>query len=287
MTEAESKHVTTSDGVKLHYREAGLGPVLLMLHSWSGTAEQFSHQIEDSSQRYRCVALEMRGHGDSDKVDHGYKTHRLAKDLYDVLQALELTNVVLLGHSMGSSVIWSYWDLFAGQRLRKLIFVDEAPVVTSNPAWSDTERQSAGCLFDSEGLLQICNALVGRDGESATRQLFNGTFTKAMPEAEKSRIIESFLKLPRRQSASLLYNHCLQDWRDVIPRINLPTLIVGGRVSIFPRQSQEWIHGQISGSRLEIFEEEEGGNHFMFVENPEKFNRIVSEFIERHSTDSR
>jgi non-heme chloroperoxidase len=46
-----------------------------------------------------------------------------------------------------------------------------------------------------------------------------------------------------------------------------------------PWQSQEWIQRQVSGSQLEIFEEEEGGNHFMFLENPEKFNSIVSAFI--------
>ena len=279
MAAAESKHITTSDGVKLHYLEAGVGPVLLMLHSWSGTAEQFRYQIDGLGERNRCIALDMRGHGDSEKVDYGYKIHRFAKDVYDVLQALELTDVALLGHSMGCSVIWCYWDLFGPRRLRKLIFVDEAPFITSDPAWSDAERQSAGSLFDLEVLLQTCNALAGRDGELTTKQLFNGTFTKAMPEAEKNRIIEGFLKLPRRHAASLLYNHSVQDWRDVIPRINLPTLIVGGRVSIFPWQSQEWIHRQISGSQLEIFEEEEGGNHFMFLEQPEKFNRIVSEFI--------
>ena len=275
----KSKYVTTSDRVKLHYLEAGTGPVLLMLHGWSATAEQFRPQINALAEENRCVALDMRGHGDSEKVGHGYKIHRLAKDLYDVLQALELTDVVLLGHSMGCSVIWCYWDLFGHQRLRKLILVDEAPFVTSNPAWSDAERQSAGSLFDLQALLQTCNSIAGPDGELTTKQLFNGTFTKAMPEAEKSRIIESSLKLPRQHAASLLYNHCVQDWRDVIPRIDVPTLIVGGRVSIFPWQSQEWIHRQIPGSQLEIFEEEEGGNHFMFLEQAQKFNRIVSGFI--------
>jgi len=44
-------------------------------------------------------------------------------------------------------------------------------------------------------------------------------------------------------------------------------------------KSQQWVGSQIPGSRVEIFEESEGGNHFMFMENPEKFNRIVKEFI--------
>src|SRR5262249_40361031 len=93
-------------------------------------------------------------------------------------------------------------------------------------------------------------------------------------------MVSGFLKLPRRHAATLLYNHCVQDWRDVIPRIKLPTLIFGGRVSIFPWQSQEWIHRQIPGSRLEIFEEQEGGNHFMFVEEPGKLNGILWEFLD-------
>jgi pimeloyl-ACP methyl ester carboxylesterase len=56
-------------------------------------------------------------------------------------------------------------------------------------------------------------------------------------------------------------------------------LIVGGRVSLIPWKSQAWIHEQIPGSRLEIFEEKEGGQHFMFIEGWEKFNQIVSDFI--------
>jgi non-heme chloroperoxidase len=65
----------------------------------------------------------------------------------------------------------------------------------------------------------------------------------------------------------------------VLPRITLPTLVVGGQASIFPWRSQAWIHEQIPGSRLEVFAEAESGSHFMFIENPAKFNRLVAEFI--------
>jgi pimeloyl-ACP methyl ester carboxylesterase len=280
VTASGSKYVTTSDGVKLHYVEAGTGPILLTFHSWSGTAEQFKDQIQNLSHRYRCIALEMRGHGDSEKPNHGYKIQRLAKDVHDVIHALELNNVTLLGHSMGCSVIWSYWELFDSDSLSKIILVDQSPVLTTNPAWSAEEKEASGAIFDdSQAMVDACNSIAGPEGEDATRELFSGAFTKNMAEAEKNRLIEDFLKLPRQHAATLLYNHCVQDWRDVIPRINIPTLVVGGRVSIIPWKSQEWIHNQIRGSRLEIFEEEEGGNHFMFIEEPQKFNRIVSEFI--------
>jgi pimeloyl-ACP methyl ester carboxylesterase len=53
------------------------------------------------------IAVDMRGHGESDKPDNGYAIQRLAKDVQDLLAARNLTDVTLMGHSMGSSVIWS------------------------------------------------------------------------------------------------------------------------------------------------------------------------------------
>ncbi|HEX7813313.1 MAG TPA: alpha/beta hydrolase [Burkholderiales bacterium] len=87
------------------------------------------------------------------------------------------------------------------------------------------------------------------------------------------------LKFPRASAAKLLADHCVQDWRDTIPRISVPTLIYGGTASFFTPASQQWIQSQIPGSRIEIFTSEEGGSHFMFMENPAKFNRILAEFL--------
>ncbi|MGH6902926.1 MAG: alpha/beta fold hydrolase [Geminicoccaceae bacterium] len=71
-------HVTTSDGVGLYYLEAGSGKPILMIPGWSQTAEQFKHQITGLSDRYRVIAVDMRGHGESDKPEFGYKISRLA-----------------------------------------------------------------------------------------------------------------------------------------------------------------------------------------------------------------
>jgi non-heme chloroperoxidase len=64
----------------------------------------------------------------------------------------------------------------------------------------------------------------------------------------------------------------------VVPLVNIPTLVVGGKASLVPWKSMAWVAIQTKGARLEIFEENEGGAHFMFMENPEKFNRLVKEF---------
>jgi non-heme chloroperoxidase len=277
--EATAGHVTTNDGVNLHYLEAGSGKTILMIPGWSQTAEQFRHQLDGLSDRYRVIAVDMRGHGESDKPDFGYKISRLAKDVHDTIHALDLSEVNILGHSMGSSVIWNYLELFGPERLAKLLLIDQMPMITANPAWSEEERQAAGAIFDPQSLYETINALAGPDGVETTRGFIGSMVTKAIPETDKEWIIERNLTMPREHAATLLYNHSTQDWRDLIPRIDLPTLVVGGRVSTVPWQSQAWIHEQIPGSRLEIFEEEEGGNHFMFIEGHEKFNQIVADFV--------
>ena len=116
-------------------------------------------------------------------------------------------------------------------------------------------------------------------GEETTKGFISGMVTSAISEEEKNWIIERNFTMPRAHAATLLYNHSTQDWRDTIPRINIPTLIISGRVSLIPWKSQVWIHEQIAGSKLEIFEEEEGGQHFMFIEGAEKFNQTVADFI--------
>ena len=95
-------HVTTNDGVRLHYVEAGAGRPVAMIPGWSQPATQFKYQLAGLHDRYRLIALEMRGHGESEKPAFGYKIARLAKDLHEVLVALDLHEVVLLGIRWGA-----------------------------------------------------------------------------------------------------------------------------------------------------------------------------------------
>src|ERR1700754_90758 len=102
----------TSDGVGLHYVERGTGSPLLLVHGWSQTAEQFSHQLNALAPTYRVIAYDHRGHGLSDRPEYGYRVHRLAADLRELLLGRDLQDVTVLGHSMGCAVIWAYLDLF-------------------------------------------------------------------------------------------------------------------------------------------------------------------------------
>jgi non-heme chloroperoxidase len=275
----ESRHVRTSDGVTLHYLDVGSGPTLLMVHGWSQSAIQWKYQIETLSKHYRVIALDQRGHGDSEKPKHGLKVHRLSKDLHDVLEALELTDVTLMGHSMGCSVIWGYWELFGSEHLKQLILVDEPPFLTLDPNWPQATLENAGAIFPPQAVQDTCTALAGPDGEATTIGFIGNMVTANISAEDNEFIIGRNFKMSRQDAATLFYNHCAQDWRDQIPRIDIPTLVITGRVSLVPWKSMAWTAQQIPGARLEVFEESEGGQHFMFIENPGKFNQIVRDFM--------
>jgi non-heme chloroperoxidase len=279
MSELKPGHVASNDNVTLRYLEAGNGRPLLMLPAWSQSAEEYRFQLEGLSDHYRVIALDMRGHGDSDKPTYGYRISRMAKDVHEVMRALDLHDVTILGHSMGNSIIWCYWDLFGGERLSKIIIVDQSPMIVSNPRWSEEEKIAAGVLWDPLETTELANRFAYAEGPDPRLPFTSRMFNKDLAPELKELILACTVKMPLREAAALLYNHAHQDWRDVIPRITIPTLVIGGRVSNVPWRSQEWIASQIKGAKLRIFEEHEGGSHFMFIENPTEFNRLVAEFM--------
>lgn len=71
----------------------------------------------------RIITVDLRGHGRSDKPNHGYRIPRLAADLRDLLQELDLCNVTLLGWSVGAPVIWNYLELFGRARVCDIVVV--------------------------------------------------------------------------------------------------------------------------------------------------------------------
>ena len=269
----------TSDGVQLSYIRQGSGRPIVLIHGWSQCAEEFKHQIGPLSSRYDVIAVDQRSHGESQKVSYGLRISRLSKDLYELLTELDLNNVAVLGHSMGSCVIWCYLDLFGPERLSKVILVDQSPFLMTDPHWTREEVEDSGAVDTPQKVFDTIAALRGREAEQLTRQMVDGMVTRNVTSETREWMVRCNLKMPRPLAGTLLYNLCHTDWRDLVPRIKLPTLIISGRASGIPWKSQEWIHRQIKGSQFEVFEESEGGRHFMFIENPEKFNRLIMEYL--------
>jgi len=278
----ERKTFVTSDGVALSYGKIGKGQPLVMIHGWSQTADQFRYQFDAFAAHVQVLAYDQRGHGLSVRPDHGYRIHRLAMDLRDFLESLDVRDATLLGHSMGCSVIWAYLELFGENRLAKLILVDEPPCLTINPAWSNGEIAETGALFKAEAIGDLCNSLADEGLTGAVSDaLMTSMLTPGCPADLRTWMMKCNREMPRPLAAALMRQHAPIDWRDVIRRIRLPSLVVGAEASLAPASSIRWIAEQIPGAILEIFGADEGGSHFMFAENPEKFNRIVLDFLSK------
>lgn len=278
--ETRSGYLTTRDGVRLHYLEAGVGPHMLLVPGWSQTAAQWGKQIEDFSRTHHVVALDLRGHGDSDTPAHGYRIARLAADVHEALSILDLDEVVVIAHSMGCSVMWSYWDLFGAERLSSLVLVDQPAVQVADPAWPEGEAAKLAAIFDHATISDLVGGLRGDDAEAVTRRVIGGMFTAHTPPAEVEWAIQRNLTFARANAGTLFIDHCYQDWRDVLARITVPTLVVAGEISIFPASGVQWVAEQIPGAQLRIFSGDERGGHFMFWENSTLFNQVVRDFLD-------
>jgi non-heme chloroperoxidase len=265
--------LVTNDGVRLRYRDEGSGAPLVIVPGWSQTASMFEGQVTGLADRYRVIVLDHRGHGESEKPAYGYRIARLSKDLHELLAALELEDVNLLGWSMGCSVVWSYYDLFGPERLARLVLVDEPAFLCQLPEMSPADIANAGALWDAGGAIGVYEAV--RTGQEAFVREFVAAFlTDHLGDVD--RLSREVLKTPAHTAAALVLNHIFNDWRDVIPRIQLPTLVFAATKSHVPVTSQEWLQETIPDARLEIMD---GRAHLMFYEDPDGFNRALAAFL--------
>jgi pimeloyl-ACP methyl ester carboxylesterase len=278
-TGVRSGEVRTGDGVTIRYLEAGQGEPLVIVPGWSCTAATWRHQLEGLADRFRVIALDMRGHGRTDKPEHGYRISRLAADLREVLDALDLTGVTLMGHSLGCVMTWSYLDLFGPHRLRRLVLVDQPAVLARDPDWDDELVATTGAPFTAEQVQRMAHRLRGEEGDDVRRRFFAAMPTDQLEPGVLDWLYTEIEQLPARHAADLILDGTRADYRDLLPRITLPTLYVGGRVRGVRMSCQRWICEQIPDARHVAFTAEDRGSHLMYLENPTRFNDVVREFV--------
>ena len=275
--------IKTSDGVTLRYISAGPanGPTLLFIPGWAQTAIQWHKQISYFSNDFRVLAIDHRGQGDSEQATGGYRISRLAADLNDVITQLDLKDAVLVGHSMGCSVLWAVWNTYTASRSRiaKLVLVDQTPVMIANPAWEDGLAQSLGAAFSPMAAYEVAAGLIAPDGVAVATGLMKTLFSPHVGEADFAWTMQQVTKMDTKNASTLFVNHAGQDWRDVLSTITVPTLIIGGELSLFSK-AMGWIAKQIPGAKLKMFGKDEGGSHFMFWENDKGFNEALAGFLE-------
>ena len=277
--------IHTDDDVRLRYTEHGAGRPVVFVHGWQGSAEGWRATAQSLAPDRRAVTYDQRGHGRSNDAASGWTVHRLAHDLAQLLESLALTDAVLVGHSMGCSVIWAYLELFGPARLERLVFVEQSPTMIIDPVWDERTIARAGAIFSDAQLQALCHSLADPESREYTvRAIVGDMLSPRAPTALRERVVAWGMRVDGSFGAALLRNHAHQDWRRQIGMIRLPTLVIAGRASVLPWSAAEWIAHKIPGARLEIFEPDEGGSHFLALENPTKFTELLREFVDGPST---
>jgi len=266
--------ITTNDRVQIYYEDIGQGHPLLMIPGWGCSHHFFKKNITHLSQSFRVITADMRSHGDSEKCSWGHRISRYAKDVKDLIEALNLEKVTLLGWSMGSSVIWSYLDLFGNEHLAGHISIDQSPRQYYNETW---RLGQPGC-YDAEALA-IFRVRLEYDAPGLIRGLLPACFGdvyQPTPEEIES-LAKEMEKCPPIVGAEIMADHTHLDWRDLFPQVKLPVLVCVGRQSkIFPWQGSAYVGECIPDAKTVFFED---SGHMPFYEEPEKFNQVVKEFI--------
>ncbi len=93
-----------ANGIRQHYLEAGSGPPVVLLHGFPETSYAWRNQIPILAERYRVIAPDLRGYGETDKPASGYDKRTMALDLVELLNALGIGKVALVGHDRGARV---------------------------------------------------------------------------------------------------------------------------------------------------------------------------------------
>ena len=121
------------------------------------------------SDTHRVVSFDQRGHGESGKPSSGARIARLAADLHELNEHLEIESATFVGHLRGASVLWSYLDVYGSSRFDNLVIIDQPSACTILPWMTPEDAKDAGAILGFEGAAQFAVAVSGPDGEAARR----------------------------------------------------------------------------------------------------------------------
>jgi pimeloyl-ACP methyl ester carboxylesterase len=117
-------HFNTHDGNRQFYKDLGEGPPVVLVHAWSLNSAMWEYQLPVlRGAGYRCVAMDRRGHGRSDQPAGGYDMDSLADDLAALLERLDLRDVRLVAHSMGTCEVTRYLARHGSGRVSRVVYL--------------------------------------------------------------------------------------------------------------------------------------------------------------------
>lgn len=278
----KSGFVTSTDGIKIHYVEAGhptfdpssvhlsgasdsvstfrRAPSLLFVPGWVMPEWIWDKQIAYFSKNYHVVAMDPRSQGESSRTSEGLYPAQMAHDIQSVIDQLHLAPVVIVGWSMAVVETLAYVDQFGTKAVAGLVLIDEL-----------AGGQEPG---DADMEIGILKGVLDDRKNTADYFVRKVQFHKPQPEDYIQRVIAASLTVPTSDAVALLAGRYSADYRQVLTKIDRPTLVCVARSAFFDRVVD--MQKKIPGSKLEIFD---GAGHALFVDNPEQFNTALQSFV--------
>ena len=271
------------DGGELFVVEAGSGPPILLSHGVTLSLRVWAKQLKSlAAEGFHVVAYDHRGHGDSHLGPAGHGLDQIAADLRSVIEAMDLRDVVVVGHSMGgiaTQLLCLDHPDTARERVAGIVLLStlaRSPFA-ANPRLAQVATWMADRLPDGAG------ALKARDlGLVIARLGFGRSPSPGQVEATRQMILSTDTRT-RREATSALAG---LDLTARLGAIDRPTLVIGGTADLItPLAESRRIARRIPGARLEVLE---GGGHMLMFEQPGTVDRLIADFARaiQHGTGS-
>jgi pimeloyl-ACP methyl ester carboxylesterase len=255
------------NGVNIAYGLAGDCLPVVFIHGFPLSREMWSRQVEHVESLCSTVALDLRGHGESDKPDTPFTIDVMADDVLSLLSDLRVGQAVFVGHSMGGYVALRAYSRRPGA-FKGMVLVNTRAEADSPEArkgrleTASRVRAGGGGAFRKD----FAEKLLSDKSRAHKPELYSelGKMMEESPDSMMARSLEAMAGRP--DSLSLL------------PRISVPTLIVAGAEDkVMPMISAQALKSGIPGSRLAVIDE---AGHMVNMEEPEAFNSELREFLD-------
>jgi non-heme chloroperoxidase len=256
----------------------GTGRPVILIHGWPLSAEAWKGQIPAlTAAGYRVLSYDRRGFGRSDKPDSGYDYDTLASDLAGLIEDRGLSDVTLVGFSMGGGEVARYVGTYGEGKLRSVVFAAAVPpYLMQGPD-------------NPEGPLTKEKAKEMEDGLKADRATFFDGFTRdffsangelKVSEQQRQEAIALCMQSDQTAALGAMKAFGTTDFRDDLTKISVPTLVIHGDADgIVPLEgSGQRTHAAIAGSTLVVVE---GAPHGFNVSHADRFNSELLDFLKR------